>query len=285
MQKTALCRSSYKAYKSLITPKRPKHLPWSIFFRLPLWLLLNHIAFVLSWHYHLFHDISLFLFFANRGEENFHIFYYMYDGLAEEGRTSDYFLHAHSNCRAHRYLQGYNERSSSLANVQCFKRVKQGFQLLGFRQNVSLSIALLRHVCVSLYVCRCVTYFTFSPLSIDMITEHIETWSHTTLYMHILMSSSDLMKGLLTLRETKKCFETPPVLYASIMIRLLSRLLLSRWYKSFNSNYMYIWLVAYFNFQFPFIVLFCILFWLYRMSAIFVWYDVLGDRISLLNKI
>lgn len=79
---------------------------------------------------------SAFISSLHRGEENFHIFYYMYDGLADEGRTGEYFLHAHSNCRAHRYLQGYTERSSSSYNVQCFKRVILGFKMLGFRSNV-----------------------------------------------------------------------------------------------------------------------------------------------------
>lgn len=78
------------------------------------------------------------------GEENFHIFYYLYDGLEEEGRIRDYFLHSNSNCRSHRYLHGRTgseiNNETRLKNIKSFQQVRQGFQMLGFRPNVSFQL-------------------------------------------------------------------------------------------------------------------------------------------------
>ncbi|XP_015784423.1 myosin-IIIb isoform X3 [Tetranychus urticae] len=75
------------------------------------------------------------------GERNYHIFYYMYDGLAEEGRINDYFLHVHTDCRSHRFLGGnQHDANSIMRNVASFRAVKQSFQLLGFRAKDTDSI-------------------------------------------------------------------------------------------------------------------------------------------------
>lgn len=46
--------------------------------------------------------ISDFLSFPNRNEKNFHIFYYLCDGLAADNKLADYFLD--SGRRTHRYV-------------------------------------------------------------------------------------------------------------------------------------------------------------------------------------
>ncbi|XP_076374166.1 myosin-IIIb-like isoform X1 [Tachypleus tridentatus] len=66
------------------------------------------------------------------GERNFHIFYYLFDGLESEGKTSDYYLN-HSERHQHRYIQEFSSNSSCRErNVKTFNNIKQGFQLLGF---------------------------------------------------------------------------------------------------------------------------------------------------------
>lgn len=71
------------------------------------------------------------------GEKNFHIFYYLYDGLAAEDRLGEYFLDLDCS-RRHRYLQGgLSSNKGSEANVRTFRNIKQGFRLLGFRPNVN----------------------------------------------------------------------------------------------------------------------------------------------------
>ncbi|RWS27882.1 myosin-IIIb-like protein [Leptotrombidium deliense] len=74
-------------------------------------------------------------------ERSFHIFYYMYDGLADEGKLDAYFLHKHSNCRSHRYLQSISADPEFVAkNVASFYNVKRSFQFLGFRSQEVESI-------------------------------------------------------------------------------------------------------------------------------------------------
>ncbi|KAE8752070.1 hypothetical protein FOCC_FOCC001232, partial [Frankliniella occidentalis] len=67
------------------------------------------------------------------GERNFHVFYYLYDGLEREGRLHDFHLDA--DLRAHHaFLAG--ERTDPLskqANVERFYQLKAAFGLLGFR--------------------------------------------------------------------------------------------------------------------------------------------------------
>ena len=71
------------------------------------------------------------------GEKNFHIFYSLYDGLASEGRLSEYFLHTHEQCRNHRYLQRVPDQADEQQTLRSFHQIVQSFQLLGFRSQVS----------------------------------------------------------------------------------------------------------------------------------------------------
>lgn len=66
-------------------------------------------------------------------ERNFHIFYYLYDGLADAGKLKSFFLDGCERTR-HRYLQGAVTDSGTVAeHVKRFNNIKKGFQLLGFR--------------------------------------------------------------------------------------------------------------------------------------------------------
>ncbi|XP_064474850.1 myosin-IIIb-like isoform X2 [Ornithodoros turicata] len=66
-------------------------------------------------------------------ERNFHIFYYLYDGLADAGKLKSYHLDGCERAR-HRYLQGAPaSRDAVSVNVSRFTNIKKGFQLLGFR--------------------------------------------------------------------------------------------------------------------------------------------------------
>ncbi|CAN8028867.1 unnamed protein product [Ixodes persulcatus] len=66
-------------------------------------------------------------------ERNFHIFYYLYDGLADIRQLGTYFLDT-TGRRQHRYLQGAaSDKETASANVDKLNNIKQGFQLLGFR--------------------------------------------------------------------------------------------------------------------------------------------------------
>ncbi|CAN7994050.1 unnamed protein product, partial [Ixodes hexagonus] len=70
-------------------------------------------------------------------ERNFHIFYYLYDGLADIRQLGTYFLDT-TGRRQHRYLQGAaSDKETASANVDRLNNIKQGFQLLGFRTAVS----------------------------------------------------------------------------------------------------------------------------------------------------
>ncbi|XP_034945837.1 myosin-IIIb-like [Chelonus insularis] len=64
------------------------------------------------------------------GENNFHIFYYMYDGLKEDDRLSEFYLD-YSSRNSHKYLQGTSEFSQS--NVDKFNQIKKGFKVIGFQ--------------------------------------------------------------------------------------------------------------------------------------------------------
>ena len=75
-----------------------------------------------------------------RGEKNFHIFYYLYDGLASQGRLNEYSLHPLSP--NHRYLQTdtlTNGRSAG-ENIKSFNQIISAFYLLGFKSEVSLNV-------------------------------------------------------------------------------------------------------------------------------------------------
>ncbi|KAJ1530956.1 hypothetical protein ONE63_005792 [Megalurothrips usitatus] len=67
------------------------------------------------------------------GERNFHVFYYLYDGLEREGRLHDFHLDA--DLRAHHaFLAGERtDPATKQANVERFYQLKAAFGLLGFR--------------------------------------------------------------------------------------------------------------------------------------------------------
>ncbi|XP_055618927.1 myosin-IIIb-like isoform X2 [Toxorhynchites rutilus septentrionalis] len=66
------------------------------------------------------------------GEGNFHIFYYMYDGLQAEKRLEEYYLHP-SYRKTHRYLQ--ETATSPKTNVDRWKQLLASFKVLGFRDD------------------------------------------------------------------------------------------------------------------------------------------------------
>ncbi|XP_052862446.1 myosin-IIIb [Anopheles cruzii] len=64
------------------------------------------------------------------GEGNFHVFYYMYDGLQAEGRLEEYYLHP-SYRKTHRYLQ--ETATLPKTNVDRWKQLLASFKVLGFK--------------------------------------------------------------------------------------------------------------------------------------------------------
>ncbi|XP_028046513.1 myosin-IIIb isoform X2 [Monomorium pharaonis] len=66
------------------------------------------------------------------GERNFHIFYYMYDGLETDNRLSEYYLDPTLR-RYHRYLTHYSHTSQT--HIDKFQQLKMGFKVLGFQDN------------------------------------------------------------------------------------------------------------------------------------------------------
>ncbi|XP_032682960.1 myosin-IIIb-like isoform X2 [Odontomachus brunneus] len=66
------------------------------------------------------------------GERNFHIFYYMYDGLEADNRLSEFFLDS-SLRRYHRYLTHHSHTSQT--HIDKFQQLKVGFKVLGFQDS------------------------------------------------------------------------------------------------------------------------------------------------------
>ncbi|XP_076174415.1 myosin-IIIb isoform X2 [Ptiloglossa arizonensis] len=66
------------------------------------------------------------------GERNFHIFYYMYDGLEADGRLSEFYLNDNLR-KQHRYLMDHSQTSQ--AHIDKFHQLKNGFKLLGFQDS------------------------------------------------------------------------------------------------------------------------------------------------------
>lgn len=72
---------------------------------------------------------------ARRGERNFHVFYYMYDGLEADNRLGEFHLDG-SLRRQHRYLMTTGSEASQQqqqAHIDKFQQLKAGFKVLGFQ--------------------------------------------------------------------------------------------------------------------------------------------------------
>lgn len=67
----------------------------------------------------------------SEGEGNFHIFYYMYDGLEAEDRLQDYYLDVEYR-KHHKYLR--ETANTSKANQEKWKQLKSCFKVLGFKE-------------------------------------------------------------------------------------------------------------------------------------------------------
>lgn len=68
----------------------------------------------------------------SENEGNFHIFYYMYDGLEAENRLADYYLDIDYKKR-HRYLR--ETSTASKINQEKWKQLKSSFKVLGFKED------------------------------------------------------------------------------------------------------------------------------------------------------
>ncbi|KAL0279116.1 UNVERIFIED_CONTAM: hypothetical protein PYX00_000736 [Menopon gallinae] len=67
------------------------------------------------------------------GERNFHVFYYLYDGLENEGRLHEFFLGPEIRKR-HAYLtQDSEDEYSKKSNVEKFRQLKASLALIGFK--------------------------------------------------------------------------------------------------------------------------------------------------------
>ncbi|XP_076234683.1 myosin-IIIb isoform X2 [Calliopsis andreniformis] len=66
------------------------------------------------------------------GERNFHVFYYMYDGLEADNRLSEFYLDGNLR-KHHRYLTDHSETSQTY--IDKFQQLKTGFKLLGFQDS------------------------------------------------------------------------------------------------------------------------------------------------------
>ncbi|XP_014476501.1 PREDICTED: myosin-IIIb-like isoform X2 [Dinoponera quadriceps] len=66
------------------------------------------------------------------GERNFHIFYYMYDGLEADNRLSEFYLDPTLR-RYHRYLTHHSHTSQT--HIDKFQQLKVGFKVLGFQDS------------------------------------------------------------------------------------------------------------------------------------------------------
>ncbi|XP_077302736.1 myosin-IIIa-like isoform X2 [Arctopsyche grandis] len=67
------------------------------------------------------------------GESNFHLFYYLYDGLESCGRASNFYLD--SNIRSkHRYLRSLSPIHTQL-NVDKWNQLNESFKLIGFQKD------------------------------------------------------------------------------------------------------------------------------------------------------
>ncbi|KAF4520317.1 hypothetical protein B566_EDAN004377 [Ephemera danica] len=76
--------------------------------------------------------ISVYL--LEHGERNFHVFYYLYDGLEWDKRLKQFHLDRKLR-ENHRFLSGdRTDKTTKQINVGRFQQVKEGFKLLGFKE-------------------------------------------------------------------------------------------------------------------------------------------------------
>lgn len=68
----------------------------------------------------------------SENEGNFHVFYYMYDGLEADNRLTDYYLDVEYK-KHHRYLR--ETSTTSKINQEKWKQLKSSFKLLGFKED------------------------------------------------------------------------------------------------------------------------------------------------------
>ncbi|XP_043279614.1 myosin-IIIb-like isoform X2 [Venturia canescens] len=66
------------------------------------------------------------------GERNFHVFYYMYDGLEADNRLEEFHLDS-SLRKRHRYLADHSHTSQT--HIDKFHQLKTGFKVLGFQDS------------------------------------------------------------------------------------------------------------------------------------------------------
>ncbi|XP_064105759.1 myosin-IIIb-like isoform X3 [Macrobrachium nipponense] len=70
-----------------------------------------------------------------QGEQSFHIFYYLHDGLEDENKLMQYCLDKNKRDK-HRYLSGTNwSKTGSEYNVQQFQKVVEGLKSIGFKDD------------------------------------------------------------------------------------------------------------------------------------------------------
>ncbi|PNF20375.1 hypothetical protein B7P43_G12425 [Cryptotermes secundus] len=70
-----------------------------------------------------------------QGERNFHVFYYLYDGLESDSRLAEFHLDPVLRLR-HRYLgEDAQDQETKKMNVERYHQLSVGFRLLGFQSD------------------------------------------------------------------------------------------------------------------------------------------------------
>ena len=97
---------------------------------------------------------------TSRGEKNFHVFYYLYDGLASQGRLNEYALHPLNP--NHRYLQmdALAHGNSVSENISSFNQIISAFYSLGFKSEVRHATYILT---LSPSLSTCYTFIFIPP--------------------------------------------------------------------------------------------------------------------------
>ncbi|XP_059179629.1 myosin-IIIb-like [Physella acuta] len=75
------------------------------------------------------------------GEQNFHIFYYLHDGLMASQREAEYHLKQHT---VYKYITEYTERPSEISSISInrvkFRAIEHCFDIIGFKQEEVSSV-------------------------------------------------------------------------------------------------------------------------------------------------